>query len=144
MRTPLAKKEDYESDRRWYEVDATGQVLGRLATHIATALMGKDRPDYTPHVDTGAFVVVTNAGKIRLTGKKRSEKVYQSFSGYPGGLREVTADEMLEKHPERLISEAVRRMLPKNKLGRQMIRRLRVFRGEEHPHGNHQPEPLEI
>jgi len=144
MRTQVAKKEDYENDRRWFQVDAAGEVLGRLATRIATALMGKDRPDYTPHVDTGAFVVVTNADKVRMTGNKLSEKVYQSYSGYPGGLREVTAEEMLEKHPERVIGEAVRRMLPKNKLGRQMIRRLRVFSGQEHPHGNHQPEQLKI
>ncbi|MFO7959117.1 MAG: 50S ribosomal protein L13 [Candidatus Brocadiia bacterium] len=144
MRTQLAKKEDYENNRRWFQVDAAGKVLGRLATRIATALMGKDRPDYTPHVDTGAFVVVTNADKVRMTGNKLSEKVYQSFSGYPGGLREVPAEEMLEEYPERVITEAVRRMLPKNKLGKQMIKRLRVFTGEEHPHDNHELEPLEV
>jgi large subunit ribosomal protein L13 len=144
MGTPLARKEDYENNRRWYHVDADGRVLGRLASRIATVLMGKDRPDYTPHVDTGAFVVVTNAEKVRMSGNKLDDKVYQSFSGYPGGLRETPAREMLEKHPTRIVMESVRRMLPKNKLGDRMLKRLKVYAGSEHPHDNHQPEPLEV
>lgn len=144
MGTPLARKEDYENNRRWYHVDADGRVLGRLASRIATVLMGKDRPDYTPHVDTGAFVVVTNAEKVRMSGNKLDDKVYQSFSGYPGGLRETPAREMLEKHPTRIVMESVRRMLPKNKLGDRMLKRLKVYAGSEHPHENHQPEPLEV
>ncbi len=144
MGTPLARKEDYENNRRWYHVDADGRVLGRLASRIATVLMGKDRPDYTPHVDTGAFVVVTNAEKVRMSGNKLDDKVYQSFSGYPGGLRETPAREMLEKHPTRIVMESVRRMLPKNKLGDRMLKRLKVYAGSEHPHENHQPEPLVV
>lgn len=144
MGTPLARKEDYENNRRWYHVDADGRVLGRLASRIATVLMGKDRPDYTPHVDTGAFVVVTNAEKVRMSGNKLDDKVYQSFSGYPGGLRKTPAREMLEKHPTRIVMESVRRMLPKNKLGDRMLKRLKVYAGSEHPHENHQPEPLVV
>ncbi len=144
MGTPLAREQDYENNRRWYHVDASGQVLGRLASRIATVLMGKDRPDYTPHVDTGAFVVVTNAREVRLSGKKLDQKVYQSFSGYPGGLKETPVREVLQRHPTRLVMESVRRMLPKNKLGDRMLKRLKVYAGSEHPHGNHQPEPLEV
>jgi large subunit ribosomal protein L13 len=144
MRTFLVKKEDAEKNRRWCHVDAKGKVLGRLATSVATALMGKDRPDYTPHVDTGAYVVVTNAELVRVTGKKRSEKVYQRYSGYPGGRKEIPFEEMMQKKPEQVIREAVRRMLPKNKLGKQMIKKLRVYRGAEHPHAAHKPEELEV
>jgi large subunit ribosomal protein L13 len=144
MQTQFARKEDYEDARPWYHVDASGQVLGRLATRVATALMGKDRPDYTPHVDTGAFVVVTNAGKVRLTGRKTDQKVYRRYSGYPGGLRERSAGEMLQRHPERVVMESVRRMLPKNKLGARMLKRLKVYTDATHPHGNHEPEELKL
>ncbi|MGD2173980.1 MAG: 50S ribosomal protein L13 [Candidatus Brocadiaceae bacterium] len=144
MRTPFARKEDQQNDRRWCHVDASGKVLGRLASRVAVALMGKDRPDYTPNVDTGAYVVVTNAEKVRLTGNKLDEKVYQRFSGYAGGLKETSAREMLNKHPERVLKESVRRMLPKNKLGVAMLGKLRVYAGPDHPHGNHQPEELKV
>ena len=143
MKTQSARKEDYENKRRWYHVDASGKVLGRLATRVATALMGKDRPDYTPHVDTGAFVVVTNAGKIELTGSKRSQKVYKHYSGDPGGLKERPVAELLAKRPEFVVRESVRRMLPKNKLGAKMLKKLKVYAGPAHPHTYHKPEELE-
>jgi large subunit ribosomal protein L13 len=144
MKTRFARKEDYKDNRRWYHVDASDQVLGRLATRIAVALMGKDRPDYTPNVDTGAYVVVTNAGQVRLTGRKMEQKVYRHHSGYPGGLKEVTVTEVLAKHPERVIKQAVRRMLPKSKLGDAMARKLKIYAGPEHPHTYHKPEELPL
>ena len=144
MKTRLARKEDYKDNRRWYHVDASDKVLGRLASRVAVALMGKDRPDYTPHVDTGAYVVVTNAGQVRLTGRKMEQKVYRHHSGYPGGLKEVTVTEVLEKHPDRVIKQAVRRMLPKSKLGDAMIRKLKIYAGPEHPHEAQQPTVLTL
>jgi large subunit ribosomal protein L13 len=143
MQTSFARKEDYKDSRRWCHVDASGKVLGRLATRIAMALMGKDRPDYTPNVDTGAFVVVTNAGKIVLTGRKGQTKTYARYTGYPGGYRETGVQEVLKKHPDRVIREAVRRMLPKSKLGDAMLKKLKVYAGTDHPHTYHKPEPLE-
>jgi len=140
MKTFLPKVKDL--DRRWYLVDASDQVLGRLSTEIATVLMGKGKPTYTDFLDTGDFVVVVNAEKVKLTGKKWDDKVYYSHSGYPGGLKEVSARKMLEKHPERIVQFAVKGMLPKNKLGKRMLKRLRVFTGEEHPHSAQQPEAL--
>ena len=119
-------------------------MLGRMATKIAMLLMGKDRPDYTPHVDTGAYVVVTNAEKVRLTGKKLDKKFYKRYSGYPGGLRLRPAKEMIEKHPDDVIRLAVRRMVPKTKLGRQMLKKLKVYRGPEHPHTYAKPEKIEV
>jgi large subunit ribosomal protein L13 len=144
MKTQFARNEDYENNRRWYHVDATDRILGRLATKVATALMGKDRPEFSPHVDTGAFVVVTNAEKVRLTGKKGDEKVYRRYSGYPGGLNEIGIKEMLEKHPDRVVREAVRRMLPKTKLGRKMLLKLKVYAGPDHPHTYAKPEELAV
>jgi len=144
MDTYSAKKEDFENNRRWYHVDATGKVLGRMSTRIAMALRGKDRPEYTPHVDTGAYVVVTNAEKVRITGRKLQEMTYSRYSGYPGGLKVVTAEEMLEKHPERIIRESVRRMLPKTKLGAKMLKKLKVYAGQRHPHTYHKPEELKV
>ena len=144
MKTRLARKEDLEDNRRWCHVDADGQVLGRLASRVAVALMGKDRPDYTPHVDTGAYVVVTNAERVRLSGQKMAQKTYRRYTGYPGGLRETPVSEMLRKHPERVITEAVRRMLPKSKLGRKMLAKLKVYAGADHPHQAQQPEKLEL
>ena len=144
MKTTFLRKEDMANNRRWYHVDASGKVLGRLAARIAVALMGKDRPDYTPHVDTGAYVVVTNAEKVRLTGKKWQQKVYRHYSGYPGGLKERKAAELRQKRPQAIIYEAVRRMLPKNRLGRKMLKKLRVYAGPEHPHTYHKPEELEV
>jgi len=144
METYLARKEDFQKNRRWYHVDAQGKVLGRLATRVATALMGKDRPDYTRHVDTGAYVVVTNAEKVRLTGQKLRQKLYHRYSGYPGGLKETPANAMLEKHPDRLVREAVRRMLPKSKLGAAMLRKLKVYAGPAHPHTYQKPQELKV
>ncbi len=145
MKTYFAKKEDFGPENRaWYHVDAEDKVLGRMATEIATRLMGKDRPDYTPHVDTGAYVVVTNAEKVRLTGKKMSEKEYDRYSGYPGGRKVKPAHEMLEDHPEETVRLAIKRMLPKTTLGDKMLEKLRVYAGPDHPHTSQQPETLEI
>ena len=130
-----------EVERTWYHVDATDCVVGRLATNIATVLMGKHKPIYTPHVDTGDCVVVTNAGKVKLTGRKIDERTYDRYSYYPGGWKSVTAREMLAKHPERVLSEAVRRMLPKSALGRKMLKKLKVYAGDAHPHQAQQPVP---
>lgn len=125
----------------WYHVDADGQILGRLAAQIATVLMGKHKPQYTAHVDTGDFVVLTNAEKIRLTGQKRFTMSYPSYSYYPGGYKEVPFERMMERHPDRIIRESVRRMLPKSALGRQMLRKFKVYAGESHPHAAQQPAP---
>ncbi len=131
-------------EQRWYVVDATDQVLGRLATRIATVLMGKHKPTYTPHVDTGDFVIVLNAGKIRLTGRKLDTMTHERYSGYPGGRNVVPIRRVLERHPERVIEEAVRRMLPKNRLARRMLKKLKVYAGDTHPHQAQQPEPLPL
>jgi len=128
----------------WYVVNADGQVLGRLAGRIAMILMGKHRPDYTPHVDTGDFVIVTNCKKIRLTGKKPQTKEYDHYTYHIGGHKIVTFAELMRKKPEKVITEAVRRMLPKNKLGRHMLSKLKVYRGSEHPHTAQQPQVLEL
>ncbi len=138
MATLMAKKG--EVDRKWYLVDANGKTLGRLATRVAILLRGKHKPSFTSHVDTGDFVIVVNAGKVALTGKKWKEKLYIHHSGYPGGLKSVSAQKIKEKKPERLITMAVQGMLPKNKLGRKMIKKLKVYPGEAHPHQAQQPE----
>ena len=140
QKTYMAKTDEVKSE--WFVADAADRVLGRLASRIAPVLMGKHKPTYTPHVLTGDFVVVTNAEKIRLTGRKRQQKVYQSYSYYPGGQKIVSFEKMIEKHPERVIELAVRRMLPKNKLAKKMLQRLKVYRGAEHPHQAQQPEAL--
>ena len=128
----------------WHHVDANGKVLGRISTEIATILMGKHRPEYTPHVDCGDFVVVTNAEKIVLTGRKAEQKMKLRYSGYPGGLKARSYSEILRKFPERLIEDSVRRMLPKSRMGRKMLSKLKVYAGEEHPHQAQQPKPLEL
>ena len=133
-----------EVQRNWYLVDARGKVLGRLASEVATVLRGKRKPQFTPHVDTGDFVIVVNAEKVRLTGKKLRQKVYYRASGYPGGLKATTADAMLKKHPERVIQHAVRGMLPKSKLGDLLYRKLKVYAGGNHPHQAQKPVPLEM
>ena len=130
-----------EVTRKWYWVDAEDKVLGRLATKLATVLMGKHKPTYTPHVDTGDFVVVTNADKIRLTGRKADTKQYARYTYHPGGYKVVPFKRMFEKHPERVLTLAVRRMLPKNKLARHMLKKLKVYRGDAHPHSAQQPQP---
>ena len=128
-------------EQQWWHVDATDQVLGRLAGKIATVLMGKHKPTYTPHVDTGDFVVVTNAHKVRVTGNKADTMVYPRYSYHPGGYKEIPFKRVLERHPERIVQEAVRRMLPKNALGRQMLKKLKVYGSDTHPHAAQQPEP---
>jgi len=129
---------------RWHHLDADGRVMGRIATEIATILMGKHRPEYTPHVDCGDFVVVTNCEKVLLTGRKAQQKVKTTYSGYPGGLKTRTYAQLLQRHPERLMEDAVRRMLPKNRLGRQMLKKLKVYAGPDHPHHAQQPAPLNV
>lgn len=142
MKTFVAKEKDI--NRRWLLVDAEGKVLGRLAVAIARVLMGKHKPIYTPNLDCGDFVVVVNAEKIRLTGKKMQTKVYQRYSGYPGGLHVTPIADVLKRHPTRVIREAVRRMLPKNKLGRVMLTKLKAYAGETHRHEAQNPEPVEL
>ncbi|MDA8170109.1 MAG: 50S ribosomal protein L13 [Nitrospiraceae bacterium] len=142
MKTRFARKDEIE--RKWYVVDASDLVLGRLATKIATYLRGKHKAIFTPNVDTGDFIVVINAEKVRLTGKKIDQKVYYRHSNYPGGLKEETARRLLERKPERVMESAVWGMLPKNRLGRQMIKKLKVYSGPEHPHMAQQPETLSI
>mgnify|MGYP002633260231 CR=1 FL=1 len=131
-----------ETDRNWYVVDASEYELGRLATRLATVLRGKHKPTFTPHVDTGDFVVVVNAGKVKLTGRKMSQKLYHRYSGYPGGLKSVSAEKVLDTDPERAIRQAVKGMLPKNRLSRQVIKKLKIYGGAEHPHSAQQPSPF--
>ena len=133
-----------ELDRRWYVVDAEGQTLGRLATRIADVLRGKDKAQYTPHVDTGDFVVVVNAEKVLVTGNKLDQKRYYRHSGYPGGLRSRTLREQLDRRPTEVIRKAVKGMLPRNRLARQQLRKLKVYAGPEHPHEAQAPQPLEV
>ena len=142
MRTYNAKPGEVE--RRWYVVDADGQTLGRLATRIADTLRGKDKAQYTPHVDTGDFVVVVNAEKVRVTGNKLEQKRYYRHSGYPGGLRSRTLREQLERRPTEVIRKAVKGMLPKNRLARQQINKLKIYAGPDHPHEAQAPQPLEV
>jgi large subunit ribosomal protein L13 len=131
-------------ERNWLVVDAAGQTLGRLATQIAETLRGKRKPEYTPHCDVGDFVIVVNAEKISVTGNKLEDKLYYRHSGYPGGLRTRTLGEMLERRPEEVIRKAVKGMLPRNRLARQQLRKLKVYAGPEHPHTAQKPEPMEI
>jgi large subunit ribosomal protein L13 len=142
MRTYFPKKGDIEP--RWFIIDAEGKILGRLSTTIATILAGKNKPTYTPFLDTGDHVIVINAEKIVLTGKKETDKIYRSHSQYPGGLKERAARFVRAEKPERIIEEAVWGMLPKNKLGRQMLKKLNVYRGAKHPHEAQKPERLEV
>ena len=142
MKTFVAKEQDL--DKKWYVVDAENQVLGRLATQIAVRLRGKHKPIYTPHADTGDFIVVVNAKKVAMTGSKLDRKMYYRHSGYVGGLKQITARKLLEKKPEQIIRYAVKRMLPKNSLGRRQLKKLKIYAGPEHPHQAQQPEKLEI
>jgi large subunit ribosomal protein L13 len=141
MKTYSAKPREIE--RRWFVVDAEAQTLGRLATRIADVLRGKGKPQYTPHVDTGDFVVVVNAEKVRVTGNKLEQKRYYRHSGYPGGLRERTLAEQLARHPEEVLRLAVRGMLPKNRLAAGQLRKLKIYAGPEHPHTAQNPQPME-
>ncbi|RMG73045.1 MAG: 50S ribosomal protein L13 [Nitrospirae bacterium] len=140
--TKFAKKGEVE--RKWYVVDASGKVLGRMASQIASYLRGKHKPQFTPNVDTGDFIVVINAEKVKLTGKKMEQKVYYHHTGYPGGLKAETARKRLQRKPEQVVMDAVKGMLPKNRLGRKMLKKLKVYRGSEHPHQAQKPEILNI
>jgi large subunit ribosomal protein L13 len=142
MSTPMVRESEIE--RKWYVVDADGQVLGRLASRVATILRGKHKPAFAPHVDVGDHVIVVNAEKVKLTGKKLRDKVYRWHTGYIGSLREVNAEAMLRTHPDRVIEWAVQGMLPKNRLGRAMAKKLKVYRGADHPHKAQQPQPLTL
>jgi large subunit ribosomal protein L13 len=133
-----------EIERRWYVVDAEGKTLGRLATQIADTLRGKTKPQYTPHIDTGDFVVVVNAEKIAVTGNKRAAKKYYRHSGYPGGIKERTLEEMLRRRPEEVIRHAVKGMLPRNRLARKQLTKLKVYAGADHPHAAQKPTPMEL
>jgi large subunit ribosomal protein L13 len=135
---------DKDIQKRWHVIDAKGQILGRLATRAARLLTGKEKPIYTPFLDTGDHVIIINAEKVKLTGKKLTDKLYRHHTGYPGGLREITAGVLLAKNPERLVREAVIGMLPKTKLGRAMTKKLKVYQGPEHPHQAQQPKPLAL
>ena len=143
MKTHLPEVEALR-DRAWLLVDADGIALGRLATRVATILMGKDRACYTPFLDSGSCVVVVNAGKVRLTGRKLDQKLYRRHSGYPGGLKETTARQLLARFPEKVIEEAVGGMLPKSRLGKAMVRKLKVYRDQDHPHQAQKPVKIEI
>ncbi|MBU5438610.1 50S ribosomal protein L13 [Tissierella sp. MSJ-40] len=142
MKSYMAKPN--EIDRKWYVIDAEGKVLGRLATEVATILSGKNKPIYTPHVDTGDFVIIINADKIKLTGKKLEQKHYVYHTGHPGGLKEISYERMIEEKPEKIIQLAVKGMLPKNSLGRKMIKKMKVYSGAEHKHEAQQPEIYEF
>jgi large subunit ribosomal protein L13 len=142
MKTYVATPDSRE--RNWLVVDASGKTLGRLATQIADALRGKRKPEYTPHIDTGDFVIVVNAEKVAVTGRKLEQKRYYRHSGYPGGIRSRTLSEMLDRRPEEVIRKAVRGMLPRTRLGRAQFRKLKVYAGPDHPHEAQKPEPLEV
>jgi len=142
VRTYTPKPTDVQ--RQWYVIDATDVVLGRLASQVATLLKGKHKPIYAPHIDTGDFVIVVNAEKVALTGNKREQKRAYRHSGYPGGLRSMSYKELLERHPERAVEKAIKGMLPKNRLGRRMFKKVKVYAGPNHPHQAQQPVPFEI
>jgi large subunit ribosomal protein L13 len=142
--TYITTREDALAARRWFLVDADGRVVGRLATQIANVLRGKHKPTFTPHVDSGDFVVVVNAAKVRLTGRKLEGKIYHRHTGYPGGVRSTTAGRVMQERPERVLRSAVVGMLPKNRLGRRLATKLKIYRGADHPHVAQQPQPLAL
>ena len=142
MKTYSANAETAQHD--WYIVDAEGKTLGRMATEIASRLRGKHKPEYTPHVDTGDFIVVVNAEKVAVTGNKAKDKIYYSHTGYPGGIKDISFEKLIDKAPERVIQSAVKGMLPRGPLGRAMFRKLKVYAGTEHPHEAQQPKILEV
>ena len=142
MKTYTARAEDLE--REWFLVNAEGKTLGRLASEIAQVLRGKHKPIYTPHLDCGDFVIVVNAEKVRVTGRKLDQKMYYRHTGYPGGIKSISLRNQLQKHPERVLQAAVRGMLPKNRLGRKMLKKLKVYAGDSHPHQAQQPKSLEL
>ncbi len=142
MKSYMARPQEVE--RKWYVIDAEGQTLGRLASEIARLLRGKTKPQYTPHVDTGDFVVVVNADRVSVTGRKAEQKLYRRHTGYPGGLREVTYEQMMERKPAEILRKAVYGMMPKTRLARQQFRKLKIYAGSEHPHEAQSPEPYEV
>ncbi len=142
MKTVSIRAQDVEHS--WLVVDAEDKILGRLATEIARRLRGKHKPEYTPHVDTGDFIIVVNAEKVRVTGNKTSDKIYYRHSGYPGGIKAISFEHLRDSHPERIIERAVKGMLPRNPLGRAMFKKLKVYAGPEHPHSAQQPQILEL
>ena len=142
MKTVSMRAQDVE--RSWYVVNAENRTLGRLASAIAHRLRGKHKPEYTPHVDTGDYIIVVNAAKVRVTGNKETGKIYHRHSGYPGGIKSTSLNRLRQTHPERIIEKAVKGMLPRNPLGRAMFRKLKVYAGPEHPHAAQQPHPIEI
>jgi large subunit ribosomal protein L13 len=144
MQTFVPSGKNLEQNRRWYLVDASGKRVGRLATGVARVLMGKNKPGYTPFLDTGDHVVVINAEKVVFTGNKLQDKVYRHHTGWPGGLKETTAAKLLQRHPERVLESAIKGMLPKTKLGRKMAKKLKVYVGSDHPHSAQRPEPIEL
>ena len=142
MKTVSMRAQDVQ--RSWHVVDAENRTLGRLASAVAHRLRGKHKPEYTPHVDTGDYIIVVNAAKVRVTGNKETGKIYHRHSGYPGGIKSTTLAKMRQTHPERIVEKAVKGMLPRNSLGRAMFRKLKVYAGPEHPHAAQQPQPIEI
>ena len=144
MQTFVPSGKDLEQNRKWYLIDASGKTVGRLATQAARLLMGKNKPTYTPFLDLGDHVIVINADKVVFTGNKLTDKVYYRHTGYPGGLKEITAQKQMDRHPERILESAIRGMLPKTKLGRRMGKKLKVYAGSDHPHQAQQPERLEL
>ena len=142
MKTVSTRREDAQHD--WYVVDAEGKTLGRLASEIAHRLRGKHKSEYTPHVDTGDYIVVVNADKVRVTGQKETDKIYYRHSGYPGGIKATSLGKLRDDHPERIIGIAVRGMMPRNSLGRAMLRKLKIYAGPEHPHSAQQPKTLDL
>jgi large subunit ribosomal protein L13 len=144
LKTLIAREHEVEAARKWYVVDADGLVVGRMASKIASMLRGKNKPFFSPHQDTGDFIIVINAEKVHFTGRKMGQKTYFRHSGYPGGVTITPVARMIQTHPERVIEAAVRRMLPKNALGRQMFRKLKIYAGTEHPHAAQMPEKLDL
>ena len=144
MRTPSMRQEDAATQRRWYVVDLEGEILGRAAARIAHVLRGKHKPMYTPHVDCGDFIVIVNADKVALSGRKWAQKTYYHHTGYPGGIKGITAEKLRDKKPEDIIIKAVRGMLPKGPLGRAVLKKLKVYTGPEHPHGPQKPVALDL
>lgn len=142
--TLMTRREDALPERKWYLVNADGRVVGRLATQIAMVLRGKHKPTFTPHVDSGDFVVVVNASKVRLTGRKLTDKIYYRHTGYPGGIRSTTAGRLMGERPDRVLRSAVVGMLPKNRLGRQLASKLKIYSNDDHPHAAQKPEPLAL
>ena len=144
MGTFVPSGKNLEQSRKWLLIDASGKTVGRLATQAARALMGKNKPTYTPYIDVGDHVVIVNAEKVVFTGNKLHDKIYRHHTGYPGGLKEISAEKQLQQHPERILESAIRGMLPKNKLGRAMGKKLRVYVGTDHPHQAQRPESLSV